>query len=57
MNSLGISKENKNFKRKKNFKLKYNILEEKHIAQENISESQDWFGFNQHEEERERWLQ
>lgn len=32
MNSLGISKENKNFKRKKNFKLKYNILEEKHIA-------------------------
>lgn len=39
MNSLGISKENKNFKRKKNFKLKYSILEEKLILHRKTSVS------------------
>ena len=39
MNSLGISKENKNLKRKKNFKLKYSILEEKLILHRKTSVS------------------
>lgn len=39
MNSLGISKENKNSKRKKNFKLKYSTLEEKLILHRKASVS------------------